>query len=973
MTISKYIGLLTIIFFVTGTTSAIAKHGILSQREGTRLHIWLTESEIKESAPIASIDPHKVLKSLGLMNVALPYSLKLQADRLRPSGRVLTYGQYYQDIRVIGASVKVCLNRQEVATSWAVNIINTDYQLSRVSWLDKFDAIDLAKEAINLSELRSSSKANKVILTQNGIPVFCWKIDMPGSVPLGDWEVYLACDNGEVFLIEDRLMRFNGVGMVFSPDPKTVLHDTTLVDDDDNANAVPEEAYQQVELIEISLDDDNQYILSGPWVDTEPTEDRARMEDSNFNFNREDNRFEEVMVYYHIDNQARYYQSLGFGDYLPDPLLVNVNGVDEDVSFYSPQTGILTTGTGGVDDAEDADVLVHEYGHAIIYNIIGDWRGGESELLSEGLCDYFAGDYSLNIDDEFQPFDIYDWDGHNEFWDGRVLNSTLKYDDIAELNHHEAGQLWSSLLTEVLLRSNNRDSWNEIVLDHIAALSDSTTIPLAAEALLQSDQELSEGAFRHLIIQACEDRLIFAPGLHSPTVFHEPLNDIEDVNADRVVQVNIRTRYQLDADRLWLIYASEANAPDTLLLEINDDIDDTYFTTIPSAGEETDIEYYFVATDTAGVFTIDPPGAPLIGYRYHIGADRTPPTIFHVDTLRTTVFGSGEVQLTVRAIDNIGIDRVGIKWFDYQMNEQGDIDLTPVQDNVSEYTGLLRWNMGVGGVIFYQVYAIDSSEAGNISTGRALPMDLENEAMIETFESENHRWTYDNWERIQDGTRDSSYVANSHVEEKEDLPITTILSLEENWDLTAFYRFRLYFWDRHNFDEDSGESGAVEISTDGGESWEELLELTGIQRWWRRYEIDLDAYTGEGFDNINIRFKTIIDENDIPENGWYIDEIYATTRTIVSADDSNISQPLSFSLSNPFPNPNNGLVTVSYQFPRSGIVRLFDMNGREVESKMVSMGSGKINFRTDKLSSGVYIILAQTDINSIQKSIVIIK
>jgi hypothetical protein len=197
--------------------------------------------------------------------------------------------------------------------------------------------------------------------------------------------------------------------------------------------------------------------------------------------------------------------------------------------------------------------------------------------------------------------------------------------------------------------------------------------------------------------------------------------------------------------------------------------------------------------------------------------------------------------------------------------------------------------------------------------------------------------------------------------------------LEENWDLTAFYRFRLYFWDRHNFDEDSGESGAVEISTDGGESWEEVLELTGIQRWWRRYEIDLDAYTGEGFDNINIRFKTIIEENDIPENGWYIDEIYATTRTIVSADDSNISQPLSFSLSNPFPNPNNGLVTVSYQFPRSGIVSLFDMNGREVESKMVSMGSGKINFRTDKLSSGVYIILAQTDINSIQKSIVIIK
>ena len=594
-------------------------------------------------------------------------------------------------------------------------------------------------------------------------------------------------------------------------------------------------------------------------------------------------------------------------------------------------------------------------------------------MLSEGMCDYFAGDYSINIDSEFQPFDIYNWDGHNEYWEGRVLNSTLKYDEISELNPHDAGQLWSSLLTEVLLRSNNRDGWNQVIIDHIVALSDSTTLPLAAESLLQSDQLLAEGAFRQLIVQACENRLVFPPGLHSPTVFHEQLNDIEDVEADRVAQVNIRTQYQLDADRLWLIYAGEANEPDTLLLEIDDDMEDTYFATIPGAGEETDIEYYFIASDTAGAFTVDPPGAPLIGYRYHVGADRTPPTIFHVDTMRTTVFGNGELQLSVRATDNLGIYRVGIKWFDYQMNERGSVVLTQVQDMVSEYNGILRWNMGVGRVIFYQVFAVDSSEAGNITHGRALPMELQNEALIENFESANHRWKFENWERIQDDIRDSSWVANSRVTEKDNLPVTSILSLEENWDLSRFDRFRLYFWDRHNFEDERGESGAVEISTDHGESWEAVLQLGGVQRWWRRYEINLDAFAGEGFDNINLRFKTTIVENEDPDNGWYIDEIYATARTTVAVEDNKFSQPLSFAISNPYPNPINGKVTINYQFPRSGTVSLVDLNGRMVANEIVSRGRGHVIFSTDNISSGVYIIMAKAQSKSVHKSIVIIK
>ena len=44
---------------------------------------------------------------------------------------------------------------------------------------------------------------------------------------------------------------------------------------------------------------------------------------------------------------------------------MNVNGTTADNSFYSPTTKALTFGTGGVDDAEDAGIIAHEYGHSI--------------------------------------------------------------------------------------------------------------------------------------------------------------------------------------------------------------------------------------------------------------------------------------------------------------------------------------------------------------------------------------------------------------------------------------------------------------------------------------------------------------------------------------------------------------------------------------------------------------------------------
>ena len=52
----------------------------------------------------------------------------------------------------------------------------------------------------------------------------------------------------------------------------------------------------------------------------------------------------------------------------------------------SPSDKDLTFGTGGVDDAEDAEIILHEYGHAIQDDqLAGFGASSEGKAMGEGL------------------------------------------------------------------------------------------------------------------------------------------------------------------------------------------------------------------------------------------------------------------------------------------------------------------------------------------------------------------------------------------------------------------------------------------------------------------------------------------------------------------------------------------------------------------------------------------------------------
>jgi hypothetical protein len=160
------------------------------------------------------------------------------------------------------------------------------------------------------------------------------------------WKVYVDAADGHILDTISLLKEQDGRGRIFDPNPVVTLNDTSLED----SSAIADAAYTEVTLRDL----DGSGHLDGPFVSTRTTANRVKRTGLDFRFKRPDRAFKEVMVYFHIDRVQRYIQDLGFTNVLNKPIAVNVDGIPDDNSFYSPLTKSLTFGTGGVDDAEDA-------------------------------------------------------------------------------------------------------------------------------------------------------------------------------------------------------------------------------------------------------------------------------------------------------------------------------------------------------------------------------------------------------------------------------------------------------------------------------------------------------------------------------------------------------------------------------------------------------------------------------------------
>ena len=205
--------------------------------------------------------------------------------------------------------------------------------------------------------------------------------------------------------------------------------------------------------------------LTGPWVNVYSGGNNSV--DGNFNYTRSDPRFEAGMAYAHVDKVQRYFRKLGFTKKKSvnaepqDVIAVPVPGFDN--SFYQPGNDVMLLGSGGVDDGEDAEVIIHEYGHAVQDAQVPGWGARpDGGAMGEGFGDFLAGAYyARKISNGFQDTCIAEWDATSYSSDNppclRRLDGKKHYPEDLDENRevHADGEIWSAFLWDVRRKLGN--------------------------------------------------------------------------------------------------------------------------------------------------------------------------------------------------------------------------------------------------------------------------------------------------------------------------------------------------------------------------------------------------------------------------------------------------------------------------------------------------------------------------------------
>ncbi|MFK7848754.1 MAG: T9SS type A sorting domain-containing protein [Rhodothermales bacterium] len=726
----------------------------------------------------ATASPEAASK-LYLTSVQQAFGLSAALDDLElinvTSGRFgshVTFQQSFDGVPVYGRFVKVNLNAAGLPTmifsGYAQHLtqqtnLNTQPQYAANSAISQIETV-LTQDNLKTSE-------PELVVYPAETPRLAWQIVAWPEQPALELEILVDASNGGIIKIQNTSThvnhlttnssatsanvtgtsslpkaikpslsrsRINGTGFVFDPDPLTsagLFYGAPYTDINDTDNDEINAQRILVDLLDISQDQNGMYHLTGPHVDivsetsggTAVYTPPAEASPDGFQYTRANDFFEAVNVYYHIDKSQRYLQSLNVGrDIQNVSIQTNPHGLGlEDNSRYFTNQNYIAFGQGGVDDAEDAHVIWHEYGHALLQGSApGLLNSSEGQALHEGWADFWAASYARSLAEENVVIrddwrSLFKWDsGDGSIWQGRELSFTGKYPEDTtcdgggfQCDIYDDGIMWASTLMEIY-DVLGRSTTDRLSLASHGYLMHPVSFRDAAEAIVQADSDLNAGVNVAFLIQTFSEKGLLDINTFGPVALHNELPPTEQLGGTIPITVNT-TVISSPISQVSVFY--QVNGGTEELLSLSSTVEDIYTGELPLPTSSSQITYYVEAEDELGLIT-RLPASELESFAFSVGPDNEAPTIQH-DQLPSITLIDWPAQLTATATDNLGIDVVEVTYLiDNSQGIQvmsGSFDLT-LSENL--YQGVFPIpidSLESGSRISYKLTARDISASAN--------------------------------------------------------------------------------------------------------------------------------------------------------------------------------------------------------------------------------------------------------------------
>jgi hypothetical protein len=465
-------------------------------------------------------------------DLKLPFpvaGLKLAHETETSVRKVYRFDHMLDGIPVFGAQLIVAVDKQNRVRqidlfAGSTNVIGPP---AKVQQLDVAGAAKAAATVVGKFTKRLDTPAPVLgwFSTPKGL-IRAYRVLIATTAPVHDWEIIIEAYSGKKLRQRDLIKEMpDGTGTVFDPNPVVTASNNALRDPTGTLGTcgftgTPQATIDAQRIAGKVLKDltlsAGTYKLDGPYCrihDFGPPASTIPAEAAGtFNYLSNDDRFEAVMVYYHLDTYQRYLQSIGIPD--AHPTVIQADPHDNSIisAWFSPFDGGLHFSDSGPcrpDRAEDADCMIHEYGHAIQDYQVPGWGvtnpvtgRDETGAMGEGFGDFAACAYFSDRSGGFQREVFEDW----VFGPAglRRVDGTKHYPTDWAGEVHDDGEIWSAALWNIY-RAIGGDSGAPA--DHEAARRAMLRSVIESHPLVATDGTMADGAEAVMTTNAAFDDL----------------------------------------------------------------------------------------------------------------------------------------------------------------------------------------------------------------------------------------------------------------------------------------------------------------------------------------------------------------------------------------------------------------------------------------------------------------------------------